>query len=208
MILWTRKRSQGAAALAAALGWQYVNGRGQPAGSVAWGRKSNKLEELATLAAAELPTPVFARDKIEGNVWLGRTVNHTQARDLLRPPRHPDYWVEKVETVREHRVHVFGEEIVRVQMKQADGPESHPWIRSSASGWTLVAKPEYTKLLPKGARQAAKAAVKALEYPWGAVDIGTLPNGKIVVFEVNSAPGLKCEGTLNTYVRHMKERYG
>ena len=210
MILWTRRRSQGAAALAEVLGWQYVNGRRQPLDSIAWGRKSNKYEELQKLAEAGISVPKASLElTIECD--LGRTFKHSQARDLLTPFRPgidtADYYTQWVETVREHRVHVFDEEVIRVQMKQSDGPESHPWIRSSSSGWTLVARPEYTKLLPKGARTVAKLAVEALGYPWGAVDIGTKPDGGIVVFEVNSAPGLKCAATLQTYARHMAERF-
>lgn len=138
---------------------------------------------------------------------LGRTYHHTQARDLLHP-RHPDFWVERIDTVREHRIHVFDNEVIRVQTKQpTPGEQPHPWIRSASSGWTLVARPDLTALVPRGARSIAKQAVRALGYEFGAVDLAVKTDGGIVVWEVNTQPGMG-DGTADVYARILMQRHG
>jgi glutathione synthase/RimK-type ligase-like ATP-grasp enzyme len=126
---------------------------------------------------------------------------------LLYPGR-ADFYVEKIDTVREHRIHVFDQEVIRVQTKQpTPGEQQHPWIRSASSGWTLVARPDLTALVPRGARTIAKQAVAALGYEFGAVDLAVKTDGGIIVWEVNTQPGMG-DGTADVYARILMQKYG
>jgi len=175
-----------------------------------WGQGGgNKYEELRRLFQGGVPVPRHTLDQITNMPRLGRTFHHTQARDLLNPHRIiPDFWVERVDTVREHRIHVFDGRVIRVQTKQpTPGAEPHPWIRSESSGWTLVARPDLTALVPRGARDIAKRAVSALGYDYGAVDLAVKPDGSVIVWEVNTQPGLG-DGTAGVYARILMQKYG
>lgn len=182
---------------------------------VMWGRGGgNKYEELRRLFQAGVPVPEHAPQHPEDEHcyflpgWLARTAHHTQARDLLAGIRAGDFYVKKIDTVREHRIHVFDGRVIRVQTKQpTPGMTPHPWIRSESSGWTLVARPDLTALVPRGAREIAKRAVAALGYEFGAVDMGVKPDGSVVVWEVNTSPGLG-GGTAQAYARAIMAKYG
>lgn len=179
-----------------------------------WGRGGgNKYHELQRLHAAGIPVPAHIQlpryDTTYAGLWLGRQFHHTQARDLLHPNTFvPDFLVEHIATVREHRIHVFDGRVIRVQTKQpTPGAEPHPWIRSESSGWTLVARPDLTALVPRGARDIAKRAVSALGYDYGAVDLAVKPDGGVIVWEVNTQPGLG-DGTAVVYARILLQKYG
>lgn len=154
--------------------------------------------ELERLANAGIPVPSHSR--VVRPDWLARTTRHKEARDLLAGLTHGDYYVEYVPTTQEHRVHVVEGKVVRVQGKIPRVPDPHPRYRSWRSGWKLVATPATTETLPPQARDLAKAAVAALGYHFGAVDIGTKEDGSPIVFEVNSQPGIE-GGTVTCYAR-------
>lgn len=184
---------------------QCIIKRPGPTGAIIWGRGGgSKYEELEALAKAGIPVPPHSRTPKTG--WLARTEQHHEARDLLRALKTGDYYVEYIPTVREHRVHVVGDAVVRVQGKVPRLPKPHPKFRSWGSGWALKASPESTGLLPKGARSLAKKAVAALSYKFGAVDIGTTESGTPIVWEVNSQPGLE-GGTVKCYARAFIREY-
>lgn len=177
-------------------------------GALWWGRGGgNKYEELRRLFQAGVPVPRHTLVPIMGA--LHRTFHHTQAHDLLNQyTTRPDFYVERIETVREHRIHVFDDRVIRVQTKQpTPGETPHPWIRSASSGWTLVARPDLTALVPRGARSIAKQAIRALGYEFGAVDLAVKPDGGIVVWEVNTQPGMG-DGTADVYARIIMQKYG
>lgn len=182
-------------------------------GAVRWGRGGgNKYEELRRLFQAGVPVPRHALSEIDPSIIafprLGRAFRHTQAFDLLWPLRNPDFYVEKIDTIREHRIHVFDDRVIRVQTKQpTPNATPHPWIRSESSGWTLVARPDLTALVPRGARTIAKEAVRALGYEFGAVDLAVKTDGGIVVWEVNTQPGMG-DGTADVYARILMQKYG
>lgn len=167
----------------------------------------NKLRELEMLAAGGLPVPAHARDSSPG--WLPRTFHHREGTDFKAPIR-GDYYVERVPTTREFRFHVFnfgGEDQRILRWGEKLGKEgAHPWIRSHKNGWRI----SYGKTeLPKGLRSTAKLAIAKLGYSFGAVDLALTSDGKPVIFEVNSAPGLDAEGqTLLRYVAAFKEAVG
>jgi D-alanine-D-alanine ligase-like ATP-grasp enzyme len=64
---------------------------------------------------------------------------------------------------------------------------------------------------PKGVRTAAKAAVEAVGYPWGAVDLlawraeGEDKASRVVVLEVNSMPGLGSPMVIEAWVKGFRE---
>jgi glutathione synthase/RimK-type ligase-like ATP-grasp enzyme len=122
------------------------------------------------------------------------------ANDLTANLRVGDYYVQYVPTVREHRIHVFDGEVIRVQMKVPRVAKPHPRFRSYDNGWKLVAGPEYTAQVPRGARELAKRAVAAMGYVFGAVDIGVKTDGTAIVWEVNTQPGIE-GGTVDQYAR-------
>lgn len=187
---------------------QRLDHGGPPPGALLWGRAANKYKELVTLAAAGLPVPEHTLERpegalgITGNGWLARTRRHQKAADLTAELQRGDYYVRYVRTIREHRVHVFNGECIRVQMKvpMPEHPEPHPYFRSRPNGWRLVSGPEYTAQVPKGARDMAKLAVRAMGYLFGAVDIGVLPNGRPIVWEVNTQPGIR-GSTVDVYAQ-------
>jgi D-alanine-D-alanine ligase-like ATP-grasp enzyme len=49
--------------------------------------------------------------------------------------------------------------------------------------------------------------VAALEYEFGAVDLAVKTDGGIVVWEVNTQPGMG-DGTADVYARILMERHG
>lgn len=151
----------------------------------------NKYGELRKLAEAKVPVPEHSLAKPKPyDGWLARTKNHTEAKDLLAGITTGDYYTKYVETVREFRIHVYNGVSVRAAVKLPRTTNPHPRFRSWTAGWKLDygASPEFMK---QRYRDVAKAAVAALGYDFGAVDLGVKADGSCVVFEVNSAPGLE-----------------
>lgn len=172
---------------------------------VAWGKGGgDKYEELVRLSNAGIPVPRHSRTKKPG--WLARTTHHKEARDLLRELTIGDYYVEYIPTIREHRVHVVGQRIIRIQGKVPRIENPHPKFRSWRSGWRLEANPKHTEMLPPQSRELAKKAIKAMGYEFGAVDIGTRNDGSAIVWEVNSQPGIE-GGTVRCYARAFKQEF-
>ena len=81
--------------------------------------------------------------------------------------------------------------------------QHHPWIRSHSSGWRLDYG-EGARTVRQKHRDAAKAAVLALGLDFAAVDVAETRDKRVLVLEVNRAPGL--EGvTVAKYVEKIKE---
>lgn len=158
---------------------------------------------------------------------LGRTTNHTQGKDIKvlqinshigEPEWNPgfwdsDYWVKYEESIGEWRVHVFrtasGYRTIAVGKKMWDeetelAPPYKPFIRSRRNGWRMA----LDQPPPRGLRPVARAAVEALDYDFGAVDVLELEDGVFKVLEVNSAPGLRSPHTRARWLKAIKERLG
>lgn|SRR5574341_350004 len=163
---------------------QLVIGGRCPDQAVHWGCSSNKFEELRSLALAGLRTPMFDLSPRPG--WLGRSFDHTQARDLRRGIGR-DYWVEPLDIDKEYRFHIFDGKSIRRQFKEPRVPNPHPWIRNHKTGWKLSPGGDATDEM----REAAVRAVTVLNRRFGAVDLGRLRSGGFVVLEVNSRPGIE-----------------
>lgn len=163
----------------------------------------NKLRELEKLRAANVSVPNFSKDKVEN--WLVRTLNHKAGSDLIQDLVQGDYYTQKIENIKhEFRVHVFKNKSIRTGIKRPK-EGAHPWIKSLERSWYLDYGTFCQDNIKGNVRREAKKAVKALGYDFGAVDIGLLKNGRVVVFEVNSAPGLAIDNTSLAYARHIKQ---
>ncbi len=193
------------------------------------GRVGGK-EQFQRMAGAGLAVPVWTGDVEVAKSWVGegkevwgRKNLHSQGRDIQRDgqglQRKCIGKAEKMIQIttrkgakvfrprmvfipsrREFRQHIFDGQAIRVGEKQhqGGGQPDGPLVRSRRNGWTIQYPPAL--LPPKGLKKLAKAAVAAVGYLFGAVDILEGMDGKLYVLEVNSAPSLKDPNTLQVYV--------
>lgn len=147
----------------------------------------DKLKELELLKAANVPTVPFVTTQTE---WVPRRRNHKSASDLTDATMAPDFYVKKLDIDCEFRVHVFGKLVIRCGMKLPKTVDHHPWIRGCDHGWYVDYGKVCQNYITDDVRDAARAAIAAVNYNFGAVDIGIDCEGKPIVFEVNSAPGM------------------
>ena len=100
--------------------------------------------------------------------------------------REHNFYVEYLEGVSEHRVHVWGSHVL-IELNKRFG--DHEFIQSSRFGSRMVAgyikHKDRLKILDKSVE-----AVSILGLDYGAVDILVDKNNKYYVLEVNSAPSL------------------
>jgi hypothetical protein len=187
-----------------------------------WGQGGkNGLDQLRAFKEAGLACPEFTRDLTQAKTWarsgirtFGRRLHHTQGLDIVGTKvlrfnskwLRRDFWVKVIPSVAEYRQHVWGDKCIRVgkKIEAGDHPRVQP-VRSRANGWHLdygwqSPSEEFTEKI----RQLSKAAVACLEYQGGAVDILEGLDHKLYVLEVNSAPALADERTLEAYVRAIK----
>ena len=128
------------------------------------------------------------------------------AEDIPDLPDAPLYTLG-VQNHGEYRVHVFGGEVILYQKKSRrvdedgnvvspDGEEAD--VRNLASNW--VYRTGNLRRLDR-VEELAVNAIQSLGLDFGAVDIIKDENGVVYVLEVNTAPGLGNEATLDAYVR-------
>jgi len=167
----------------------------------------DKLGENQVLSGANIPTVYAVRGPIpkeyaqRGWEFIPRMANHVGGNDLLRRPARADFYVRKENIQSEFRIHSFNGKSIRAGIKVPRTPNPHPWIRSYDAGWRI----DYDGFKSnEGMRKIAHKAVKALGLTFGAVDIGQLDNGNLIVLEVNRAPGIE-GGTLEAYVRAIRK---
>lgn len=159
-------------------------------------------------AAIQIPAPV-APPPVNDGEWLGRRFNHVGGDDLLTPTSSPDYFSKKESFVNEYRVHSFLGRSIRAGKKVHRTPNSetpfhgtpHPWVRSYDGGWQISYADEMG--IKQAHRDIAHSAVKTLGLSFGAVDIGQLADGTLVVLEVNRASGVE-GGTTTAYARAIR----
>ena len=152
-----------------------------------------ELNAINTINNTPPPPPTMS---VPTPDWVGRRNNHVGGNDLLRPPTTPDYYVQKEAITQEYRVHSFKGKSIRAGQKvQRPGMTAHPWIRSFDGGW-MISYDGFESTGPM--RELAARAVSALGLDFGAVDIAQLLDNRLIVLEVNRAPGSE-GGTSNAY---------
>ena len=182
-------------------------------------RVGNKLEELRLLSRG---VPGHGLEFCDANragppeedAWLGRRFYHQSAYDLRETPdgaAEPDFYVRKLNISCEYRVHVFGGKAIRVgkKMPDPDARSRHEWIRSLETGWIINYGKSWREAdaarMPE-LRRVARAAVKAVNYDFAAVDLGVENGtGRIVVFETNQAPALRNFNTALAYAKAIQK---
>jgi len=196
---------------------------------VVWGRDMDKLTQLKVIFDAGVRTPtiysppqqthVSVRRFVDwGHVIWGRQLYHTQGLDIATDPssrkwRDSDYWVEVVQDVKdEWRIHVMDGSVIHTARKfqsikcvhSTDSEEERCnscVIRSRGNGWRMTRDREPNTWL----RILAKAAVAAIGWDLGAVDLIERTDGSGVVLEVNSRPGLD-DRTAQDYFAGIQRR--
>lgn len=163
----------------------------------------NKLVELQKLEEEGVRCPKASQTKVAG--WYARLLHHHCGNDLVRGLTRGDYYVEPMVFIREFRVHVVDGRSIKLGMKVPARPNHHEWIRSWKLGWKIDYGTECQDTVTKGVRGQAKKAVAGLGLNFGAVDVGVREDGKAVVLEVNTAPGLDNYPTALAYAKAFKE---
>lgn len=193
-------------------GWSFHGGEWDRARVLNRRIVGNKKEELRRMALLGVDCP-NASDFLDAGHPLARKLHHQEANDLTRLPpgqsAEGDYYVEYAPTATEFRIHVFQGRSLRVGQKvQREGVCVHPWIRTWDCGWGTQYDKRAQEQVTEAVRQAARDAVAALRYDFGAVDVGVRADGSPVVFEVNSAPGLETYTTARCYARRIAKLVG
>jgi hypothetical protein len=148
---------------------------------------TNKLTMLKKFADAGVPTVKFLIGMPGAADWYARKIEHCDGDDLGAHLEYGDFYVQHIDTVKEFRVHVFQGAIIRASLKvPLDAQAKLPFRTGDHWGFSSA---DWKNDLG-ACKEAAISAVAALDYDFGGVDVATLPGGKPVVFEVNSAPWL------------------
>jgi len=193
---------------------------------------TDKLKALKCMFDFGVSVPFFQENKdtllkafdMQPNLRLiGRTLRHQggggfklirSKNDLLRDSQ-SDYWLLQVGMTpesREYRVHVFNNEIIKIQRKVPhEDEEGNPVepkstdCKSHDNGW-MFSKCDINRV-HKDVQEQALLAVQALGYDFGAVDIIREPEtNQTYVLEVNSGMGLDDAG-LELYTQKFREYF-
>jgi glutathione synthase/RimK-type ligase-like ATP-grasp enzyme len=177
---------------------------------------ANKLEAFKALSGHS-PIPEFTESLAEASRWLAEGVTVVERHKLNGHSgdgirivsegelQEAPLYVKYIKKAAEYRVHVAFGKAIHVQKKVVrKGEEPKDWqVRNLGNGF--VFQSEGVEIEEAG-KEAAITAVKALGLDFGAVDL--IYNKKFnsfYVLEINTAPGLGNESTLNAYVNAFKE---
>jgi len=182
------------------------------------GRKHPALEQLTRFRSASVPTVEFTNSRATAQSWVreGQTVfarrqYHTHGSDIIKagpgvPPGtrwyRRDWWSKFVPSREEWRIHVFAGKVIARGVKTFPGVAPHEsWpVRSRRNGWIIT----HTTEPSEAVRATAKAAVAALGYTYGAVDLLVGHDGRIWVLEVNLLPAMD-DYTRGKYVEAIRK---
>ena len=177
---------------------------------------SNKREALELMRKAGISVPIVltaGEVKLEHLPVLGRKDKHVGANDIFLCMQMRDverakaigctHFSKYIPTKAEYRAHVFGDSVIKVSQKILTDQDAatQPWIRNLAAGYTFR-QPELR--LSGAARGLAIDAVNALGLHFGAVDIIIGDDDQAYVLEVNTAPGLQTDTSLDAYLEQFK----
>jgi len=158
---------------------------------------TDKLLSLEMMSEGGLNVPAWDENPenlVEqyGYPILGRKLRHARGSDIQfclqkRDHRRPrDFYTVYIPTNREYRVHVVGDQAVRVQAKYLDFPEQKKaWIRNYESGYRFR-NPRLR--MHRRRLQDAIRAVSILGLDFGAVDLIVGDDNETYILEVNTAP--------------------
>lgn len=173
---------------------------------------TDKFTQLKRFNNDAIPHPEFtnsidvARDWIVGGAVVvcrrllrgseGRGIVIAETVDqLVGAPLYTKYVPKK----EEFRVHVYNGQVIDVQMKKKRKgfeDDRNTRVRNLANGYVFC-RNEIVE--PPQLHEIAVQAVRSLGYKFGAVDIAhNIKRGKLVVLEVNAAPGMQGT-TLDNY---------
>lgn len=194
--------------------------------TIQFGVGGNKRVQLERMRAAGVPCP-SNREPLT-LPFVARTDDHRAGSGfwLIQEPvdlavairEGASHFMEFIANAREFRVHVaFGKSIKLTEKQDTASGRTGNIVRSHANGWhQMPAQPNAHKV---SLRRHAKAAVDALGFDFGAVDIlmrnAPMPNepaAEFWVLEVNTAPALTdtTSDTLSRYVQafinHAREQ--
>jgi len=145
---------------------------------------------------------VYCRKTLTGKGGYGIVIANT-IEELVDAP----LYTKGVKAGFEYRVHVFNGEVIdyvkkgRKRLEEGEERPSH-LIRNYTKGWIFIREGIE---LPEMVKQESIRAVKALGLDFGAVDIAQVKNSEdVVVYEVNTAPGLQGT-TLEKYIEAIQK---
>lgn len=178
---------------------------------------SNKREALNIMRASgvNVPTVLNAGEvKLEHLPVLGRKDHHVGANDIILCMNMRDverakaagcsHFSKYIPTKAEYRVHVFGDQIIKTSQKILTEPElaTQPWIRNLGAGYTFR---QSENRLSGASRGMAIDAVHALGLNFGAVDVIISDDDQTYILEVNTAPGLQTDTSIEAYLEQFKQ---
>jgi glutathione synthase/RimK-type ligase-like ATP-grasp enzyme len=179
---------------------------------------SNKLLTLQALKVAGLPVPLFTTDRNVALDWVeeGKRVIARQKlcassgigivicdEDNETVPYAPLY-TQYFKKDKEFRIHVFQGQIIDYAEKRKrlgqERSSASKFIRTHTNGWVFC---KDGVVVPESIKQACIKALQVLNMDFGALDVVS-KDGKFVILEVNSAPGI-CGSTLQAYKNAMRK---
>ncbi len=179
----------------------------------------NKLRSFVAFKDAGVPIPEYTKSIATAKKWIEEgeivlcrkllssregkgIVIAKKASDLVEAP----LYVKLVPKENEYRIHVFNGKVIDfAQKKLRNGYKEikgrDQYVRNTANGWIFA---RIGVEVSDAAKKAAIAATKAVGLDFAAVDLATTKKGGVIVFEVNTAPGI--EGTtIQTYAKAIEE---
>ncbi len=119
--------------------------------------------------------------------WFPRTFGSGAYEDfIVSPPpvKVCDYYMYKAPITEEFRLHIFDNKVIRTG-KRVPESDAHPWIRTRSKGWRM----DYSDVKSTDPmRRLARKALSTTGMRFGAVDLGVVDSGLIVVDVILAPP--------------------
>ena len=187
-------------------------------------RATNKIVTLTLLSQHDVPVPPYSlsanddnrlRQQTTEGIDLARSLHGSKGRgieiiepdDRYIPPA--DFYSAYIDKEREFRVHVWLGEVIDIVEKRQKWSERDDdiliWNHSNNFNfYHRISKYEQIAPIIDSIKSTAIRAVEALSLDFGAVDLITR-GWHIYVLEVNTAPGVSRNKTLDAYTNAIKE---
>jgi glutathione synthase/RimK-type ligase-like ATP-grasp enzyme len=156
----------------------------------------NKLTMKTIFQKSKIPSPNFSMKLFPSYPQVIKRVRHSRGegmqlleKECRIAPNKDQYFEEFVECEDEYRCHVIGDCLFHVDKKTLRPGHSESWIKN-LSNYKYVETP-IRKAFTVSQCKTIIRSVKCLGLVFGAVDVGVCADGKLCIFEVNSAPGMR-----------------